>query len=372
MNTTFTHFIVGLPDPSTIRIIEKVGNHIKELRPYICIEELILNKINEDPEFTSLIFEVKVNDENFIFRIHRFYLSTWFDGYIEKRENDEENDKSRYILNNWKNGLLNNEFSLRYQPIMNVTTNSCTNVEALLRWTHKEKNISPADFIEVLEENKQLSELEYWVIEDVFKQMTDWQEKNMNLKVHINISIQTLQEDNFLNRFNRIAVSYPVSLKNIIFEITERSPITITDHLLSNMSQLAALGVKFAIDDFGAGSTSFSYISELPISIVKIDKQFLASEENNTVLEAIINALNTLNMTIVAEGIETNMMMIQMLSKEIDFIQGYYYSKPITSKELLLFIKGISKKKVYFKNEKVKNKKHFSEIKEQKLKYRIM
>ena len=97
-------------------------------------------------------------------------------------------------------------------------------------------------------------------------------------------------------------------MKNIIFEITERSPITITDHLLSNMSQLAALGVKFAIDDFGAGSTSFSYISELPISIVKIDKQFLASEENNTVLEAIINALNTLNMAIVAEGIETNMM----------------------------------------------------------------
>ena len=363
MNTTFTHFIVGLADSSTVRIIEKIGNHIRELRQYICIEELILDKINEDPEFTSLRFEVKVNHENYIFRIHRFYLSTWFDGYIEKRENNEDDDKSQFVLNNWKNGLLNNEFSLSYQPILNLTTNSCTNVEALLRWTHKDKNISPANFFAVLEENNQLVELDYWVIEEVFKQMADWKKKNVSLKVHINISIQTLQQNNFFNRFSEIAASYPISLKNIILEITERSPIAITHYLLSNISKLAELGVVFAIDDFGAGSTSFSYISELPISIVKIDKQFLANEENNSVLNAIINALNTLNMKIIAEGIETNSMMMQMMIKEIDFIQGYYYSKPVTPKELLLFIKGNCKKKVYFNNEKVKIKNHFRKLK---------
>ncbi|MGM9944939.1 MAG: EAL domain-containing protein [Lysinibacillus sp.] len=372
MNTTFTHFIVGQTETNTIRIIEKIGNHIKELKQYICVEELILNKINENPEFTSLTFDVEVNNDTYIFRIHRFFLSTWYDGYIEKRKNDSDDKRSRYILDNWKNGLLNNEFSLSYQPIMNVKNNSCTNVEALLRWTHQEKSISPAEFIPVIEENQQLMELEIWVIEEVLKQMADWQKANIQLNVHINISIQTLQEISFFNRFREIAANYPVSSENIIFEITERSTITLTESLLSNMSQLAELGVKFAIDDFGAGSTSFSYITELPISIIKIDKQFLKNEENTSVLNAIINALNTLNMTIVAEGIETNTMMMQMVNKDVQFIQGYYYAKPITPKELLSFIKVKSKKKVYFKNEKAKNKNHFSKIKEQSLKYRIM
>lgn len=372
MNTTFTHFIVGQTEPNTIRIIEKIGNHIKELKQYICVEELILKKINENPEFTSITFNVKVNNNTYIFRIHRFFLSTWYDGYIEKRINETEDEKSQYILDNWKYGLLNNEFSLSYQPIMNVKNNSCTNVEALLRWTHQEKNISPAEFIPIIEENHQIIDLEIWVIEEVLKQMADWQKANINLKVHININIQTLQDINFFDRFSEIAARYPVSLENIIFEITERSTITITEQLLSNMSQLAELGVTFAIDDFGAGSTSFSYISELPISIVKIDKQFLANEQNNTVLNAIINALYTLKMTIVAEGIETNEMMMQMMNKDIHFIQGYYYAKPVTPNELISFIQEKSKKKVYFKSEKAKNKNHFSKIKEQSLKYRIM
>lgn len=363
MNTTFTHFIVGQTEPNTIRIIEKIGNHLKELKQYICVEELILNKINENPEFTSLTFDVDVNNDTYIFRIHRFFLSTWYDGYIEKRKKDTEDEKVRNILDNWKNGLLNNEFSLNYQPIMNVKMNSCTNVEALLRWTHQEKSISPAEFIPVIEGNHQIIDLEFWVIEEVLRQTVEWQKENIHLKVHINISIQTLQEINFFDRFSEMATRYPVSLEKIILEITERSTITITESLLSNMSQLAELGVEFAIDDFGAGSTSFSYITELPISIVKIDKQFLTSEENNTVLNAIINALNTLKLTIVAEGIETNTMMMQMVNKDIQFIQGYYYANPVTPKELLSFIKVKSKKKVYY---------HFSKIKEQSLKYRIM
>ena len=361
MNTTFTHFIVGQTDPNTIRIIEKIGNHIKELRPYVCIEDIILNHIKDNPEFTSLRFEVRVNDENYIFRIHRFYLSTWFDGYIEKRENDTEDDKSRYILNNWKNSLLNNEFALSYQPIMNLTTNSCTNVEALIRWTHMEKEISSADLIAVLEENNQLAELESWMLEEVFKQMEDWQKKNMNVKVHINISIQTLQENNFFKRFSEMSASYSISAKNIILEMTEQSPIKITENVISNISKLAELGVTFAIDDFGAGSTSFSYITELPISIVKIDKHFLENEEKNFALSGIISALNTLNKTIIAEGIETKSMMLKIMDEKIHFIQGNYYSKPMTPMQLISFIKGNSKK-VYFKNEKVKVKNHFSKV----------
>ena len=356
MDTTFTHFIAGHTEMKTIRIIEKVGNHLKELSEFVCVEELILNKINEEPEFTSLTFEVKVNNDIYIFQIHRFYLSTWFDGYIEKKEAVDETAK--YILDHWKSGLLNNEFSLSYQPILNGKTNDCTNIEALIRWKHKDEYISPAYFIPILEENQQLTDLEDWVIEEVIKQMSDWQQENIHVKTHINISVQTLQDQSFFSRFNEIVSKYKVSPKNIILEITEHSSLFVNESLTNNMEQLANLGVTFAIDDFGVGSTSFSYIDALPISMVKIDKQFLTNGGDHVVLQAIISALNTLNMTIVVEGIETSAMMQQIKKKDIHLIQGYYYSKPLAPAELLSFIR---KAKVYFKKNKALSKKMFFE-----------
>ncbi|MBD3107703.1 EAL domain-containing protein [Bacillus sp. AGMB 02131] len=367
MDTTFTHFIVGHAEMDSIRIIEKVGKHIKELRECICVEELILNKINAEPEFKVLTFEVKVNSALYIFHIHRSFVSGWFDGYIEKKEITDE--RTQYILNNWEIALQNNEFSLNYQPILNLKSNSCTNVEALIRWKHKEEYISPAVFIPLLEAREQLSQLEYWVIETVFKQICEWQKNDIRIKTHINISNQTLQEDSFLNNFTQLATKYNVSPESIILEITEHSSLTVSESLVSNMTKLAELGVIFAIDDFGAGHTSFSYINTLPISMVKIDKQFIDNGKNNAVLQAIINALNTLNMTIVAEGIETDEMMQQMKWKAIHLIQGYHYSKPVTACQLLPIL---LKTKLHFKREKANIKHHFSKVKENTYKYRIM
>jgi len=384
MHTNFTHFILGLTEENTIRIIEKIGTHIQELKQHICIETLILEKINQEPEFTSLTFELNVKNETYIFRIHRFYLSTWFDGYIEKKDVSTSakspSQNEMYILSQWQNSLLNHdEFSIVYQPILNMRTGSCTNVEALIRWKHRENYISPASFIPILEENNQLSVLEYWVIKEVMKQIAKWQRININLAVHINISIKTLQEEGFFKRFYELLEAHHILPSSIILEITERSTITVTDCLKENMSNLTKIGVTFAIDDFGAGNTSFSYISKIPISMVKIDKQFITNESNNIVLDAIINSLQTLNMTIVAEGIETNEMMTQLKKKKLHFVQGYHYSKPLAARELTQFYKTNSKlakkykeKKVDLKIEKTINKNHFIKMKKNHRNYNIM
>lgn len=340
MTASFTHFMVEIIANHHLKIKEKIGEYVTDLQKKVCLNDILLEKIGQEPKSFPIIFDVTVKNEVYQFRIEKSFYSNWYDGYIQK---SVHNADELYLLSQWQYGLFNNnEFSLVYQPILNTETNTCINVEALLRWQHKGTLISPEEFIPILERNNQISRLEYWVIKNVAYQMYEWKKQGIQVKVHINISVQTLQEKKFHNCLMNILQTHGISPCSIIFEITEHKQLEITDVLLKNMNSLAQKGIDFAIDDFGAGNTSFSYLSKIPVSIVKTDKQFLIDEKNEMLFTAIIKSLQTLNVTIMAEGLENKEMMNIILENDIQFVQGFGYSVPLKKEDLIIFLKSQS------------------------------
>ena len=257
----------------------------------------------------------------------------------------EEAKLRQEIINDLHKAIKLNEFEVYYQPIIDLKSKKLVKAEALLRWKHSKKGfISPDIFIPYAETSGLIIDIGNWVFYEAVKQTKEWNEKyNQDIQISINISpIQFHSKDIvdvWINQLKKI--DFPT--KNCVLEITENTLMENHHDFQEKIHELRSEGIKISLDDFGTGYSSLSYLQKFDIDFVKIDRSFIMdlNEENQdfSLCDAIISMANKLDIKVIAEGVETKFQQQFLEKLKCDYVQGYYFSKPLPKdkfEELLL------------------------------------
>ncbi len=247
-----------------------------------------------------------------------------------------------------RQALERQEFTLHYQPIVEFKTGHIIGIEALIRWRHETRGmISPETFIPLAEETGLIVPIGKWVLEKACIQGKNWHDILPNtLTVTVNLSGRQLLEPNFAETVAEALQKSGLPPERLVLEITESMMMYDTETMLNKLNELKAMKVQLAIDDFGIGYSSLSYLQRFPVDILKIDRSFVEAMSKGTdeaaLVQAIISLGQTLRLKIVAEGIETleQMDILQALGCELG--QGFHFSKPITPQQLENVLKSKS------------------------------
>jgi diguanylate cyclase len=238
---------------------------------------------------------------------------------------------------NMKLALKNNEYQLFYQAKIDLESSQIIGVEALIRWiSPKNKIITPDKFIPLAEENNFILELGEWIIDEVIRQYIQWRKKNIDIAISINISAKQLLKSNFSEKLISKLKMNKIDASKIDIEITEYIFIQNSNETNSNLQKLHDYGISISLDDFGTGYSSLSYLKKFPITYLKIDKSFLDdynTKEGASFVETIVKLGQTLNMKIIAEGVEEKEQVEYLKRIKCDQYQGYFCSKPLNAKD---------------------------------------
>lgn len=233
-----------------------------------------------------------------------------------------------------RRALERNQFELHYQPQLDIFSGELIGVEALLRWNHPDKHIvAPNKFIPILEETGMILPVGEWVIRRACEQAYAWQQDGMKpLRFAVNVSINQFRDKNFFNIVNNALSETGLDPKYLELEITESILIHNINEAFRILRQLNGLGVHLAIDDFGTGYSSMNYLSRLPFDMLKIDRSFIAastnSKEDATIVNTVVALAHSLNMQVIAEGVETPEQLKLLHQAGCNLIQGYICGKP--------------------------------------------
>jgi diguanylate cyclase (GGDEF)-like protein/PAS domain S-box-containing protein len=237
--------------------------------------------------------------------------------------------------------LEERKFELHYQPIISSTTGKVSSLEALLRWnSDKYGSVSPAEFIPVAEESGLILGLGQWILESVCEQILAWKSRyGIDMKVGVNLSGKQFDQADLALQVRQLLRETGVPPQCLSMEITESVAMRDIDSSISTLEQLQALGISISIDDFGTGYSSLAYLKRFPISVLKIDRSFVTeiTEDKNdqAIASAIIALAKAMGLDVLAEGVETREQLEYLVDHGCDFIQGYYFSKPLPSDELI-------------------------------------
>ncbi|MDF2486290.1 MAG: uncharacterized protein K0R46_2458 [Herbinix sp.] len=232
-------------------------------------------------------------------------------------------------------GLRSDEFFLVFQPLFYLGNEKIAEIEALIRWKHPTKGLLyPDEFIDIAEQAGSIINIDYWVIETACKQLKKWKDTNVPpVLLSINISTKTFETRKFISDLIEFVRQYNVDPSYLQIELTERIIIKNVEESISRLQMLRDMGFRVAIDDFGIGYSSLSYIVRLPIDCIKIDKSFVqnisSSKEAKTIVSTIINLCKDLKLNVIAEGIESSLELEYLKVNECDIGQGYYFSRPV-------------------------------------------
>lgn len=242
-----------------------------------------------------------------------------------------------------RSALTNNEFILYYQPKVPLFGAPRFEFETLMRWQHPEKGmISPGIFIPLAEDSGYIQNLGDWAIEQTCKQIEHWNSRGIkNITVSTNLSPVQLNYGNPLQTIKRCLASHDMEPQQLEIEITESGLMQNEKHAITVLNDIKALGVRIALDDFGTGYSSLAYLLKFPIDTLKIDRTFIRDIETNheslKVLELIIGLAKSLNLHVVAEGVETKEQLDMLQIRECDYIQGFYFAKPCEPEQSMAF-----------------------------------
>jgi len=230
-------------------------------------------------------------------------------------------------------GLKNREFSLRYQPIYCIREHKLLGFEALARWQHATRGeISPGIFILLAERSGFIHQLGLYFIEQVCRVLQDWQQANglhATPSISVNLSTVQLSEPSLFQNVEALLKKYDVQSGNLIFEITESALMEDPEAAIKNIIYLKELGINFHLDDFGTGYSSLARLQELPFDTIKIDKSFVI-QQNWPISKAIVMLAESLQLNVVAEGIETAEQLQALQELGCTKMQGFHFSKPMT------------------------------------------
>ncbi|MCA1636105.1 MAG: EAL domain-containing protein [Acidobacteria bacterium] len=231
------------------------------------------------------------------------------------------------------------EFFLQYQPIISLAAGEISGFEALIRWQHPERGlIPPVEFISVAEETGLIIPIGHWVLREACQQMQEWRRQLPServLTMSVNLSGKQFSQPDLTEQIAAILSETGLSPSCLKLEITESMVMENIDTAIGMLTQLRALGVELAIDDFGTGYSSLSYLHRFPINTLKIDRSFVSrmldNTENEEIVRTIVTLARSIEMNVVAEGVETASQLEQLRTLECDFGQGYLFSKPLAA-----------------------------------------
>ena len=244
-----------------------------------------------------------------------------------------------------RQAIDNEEFVIHYQPQINALTGRLMGIEALARWQHPTLGLLPPDrFIPLAEETGLIVNIDQWVMKTAMKQVSKWYEADLNPGVlAVNLSIKQLECDNFLLKIQKRLKKYHFNAGWLELEITEGQMMKKPDEVIRKLTQINDLGIGISIDDFGTGYSSLSLLKRMPINRLKIDRSFVKDiprdEEDVAIVKAVIALAGSLNLDLIAEGVETSEQKEFLIENGCINIQGHYYSRPVPAekmKEILL------------------------------------
>ena len=262
---------------------------------------------------------------------------------------DKSISEKKKLENQLAAALQKEQFILHYQSFNDGADEKIVGFEALIRWQHPKKGlIPPGVFIPLAEENGFIKEIGSWVLEKSCREIKELNEQlETNYYLSVNVSPEQFIAKDFISTVKNVLNKTGLKPQNLELEITERTTVENIDYTIELLEQLNQLGVKTAIDDFGTGYSSLNYIKEFAINTLKIDKsfvdEFLENPNNRAIVNTIITLAHNLNLSVVAEGVESQKQAEQLKQAGCDIIQGYYYSRP---KPLAEIINELKKNKI--------------------------
>jgi diguanylate cyclase (GGDEF)-like protein/PAS domain S-box-containing protein len=241
------------------------------------------------------------------------------------------------LENALRKALINDEFVVYYQPKISIATGEITGFEALVRWQHPEHGlVPPVQFIPLAEETSLISNIGEVVLNKTCQQIKIWQGLGFkNIKISVNVVAQQIQRGNLIDEIDNILELYQINASSLELEITESSLMDDSETASQVLQQLKDRKITIALDDFGTGYSSLSYLGQYPIDVLKIDRSFISKIGTHSHQEAIVRAIlamgHSLNMQVVAEGVETIAHADFLILEGCDVLQGYLISKPLSS-----------------------------------------
>jgi diguanylate cyclase (GGDEF)-like protein len=257
--------------------------------------------------------------------------------FVSAARSDYETEKAlRYALEN-------DEFELYFQPQLDVQTLRIESMEALIRWNHPQRGlVMPGDFISAAEASGQIIDIGQWVINAACQQIRTWLDVGLALPVAVNLSPLQFHQEDLVEQINAAVSSARINPQLLQLEITESMIMEQLDSALETMQTLSRLGYKISIDDFGTGYSSLEYLKRFPADNLKIDRAFIKDVDTDqgdaAIVRAAISMAHSMDLRVVAEGVETEEQLIFLRNLRCDMIQGYLLGVPLPAREALALI----------------------------------
>jgi EAL domain-containing protein (putative c-di-GMP-specific phosphodiesterase class I) len=240
------------------------------------------------------------------------------------------------LENQLRRAFDNEEFVLHYQPKVNLVSGQMTSAEALIRWhdPHTGRLVPPGHFIPILEETGLIHDVGRWALNKAIEDYLRWRAAGLPaVRIAVNVSALQLRNRGFIAEIGEAIDVHADAAAGLELEITESLIMADVKLSIASLQAIRALGVKIAIDDFGTGFSSLSYLAQLPLDTLKIDRSFVIDMSTGpaglALVSTIINLAHSLKLNVVAEGVETEQQSRQLLSQNCDEMQGFLFSKPV-------------------------------------------
>ncbi|WP_170972129.1 EAL domain-containing protein [Bacillus yapensis] len=252
---------------------------------------------------------------------------------------DERSLHSFMMERELRKALLNDEFTLHFQPRVNAKTKDIVAAEALIRWNHPKLGlVSPVDFIPLAEETGLIIQIGKWVKRKVCEQLVLWKEQGIPLiPISVNVSSQQFILREFLKEMKELLNEFQLDGKWLEIEITENSIMKNEEYIFQTMRELKEMGIRIYIDDFGTGYSSFNYLKTFKFDGIKIDRSFIQNistqSDNALITTTMIKLAQHLKMDVIAEGVETKKELDFLLEQNCYLVQGFYFEKPCSIEE---------------------------------------
>jgi diguanylate cyclase (GGDEF)-like protein/PAS domain S-box-containing protein len=254
--------------------------------------------------------------------------------------------KKLALENRLRKALERGEFLLYYQPQLDIFTEEIIGAEALIRWRHPEMGlVFPGEFIGLAEETGLITEIGEWVLTSACLQNKAWQDAGLKrIRLAVNLSSRQFQQKELIEMISRALAMSGLDPRFLELELTESIVMPNAEEAVSTLQQLKAMGVRISLDDFGTGYSSLSYLKKFPLDTLKIDQSFLrdiASDPDSTAItKAIIAMGHSLNLRVIAEGVETEHQLAFLREQGCDEAQGYFFSPPLPADEFRLLFES--------------------------------
>ncbi len=261
---------------------------------------------------------------------------------IYKKKMTEKITKRRNLDSELQNAVRQKDFHLVYQPLSGAD-GSIFGVEALVRWNHNGKIVSPSEFIPRVEASGLVMKLGAWVIDEALRQLAEWQDQGVHIKLSLNVSTMQFRDESLINCLLDAFEKHKVAPDLVDLEVTESVLITGHESAKAKIEAIKELGVSVCIDDFGTGYSSLSYLKDLPFDKLKIDQSFvknITTEGDGQIAKAIVSLGHTLGLKVLAEGVETVQQYWFLRAVGCDEFQGFFLSPPLSAEDFVEYYKN--------------------------------